>query len=237
MKTSNRILIGIAVAAVLVVLAVVVAARVLFTGEVVVPLAGQSPEIRVGTKALTYDLDGFTGVAANGAWELMIHEGAHYAVSVSVPEDLANRVSVRTQGPMLVLGLKPGTTLTGQPLRTEITMPVLSDVRLSGANRATFVGFSGRRLSVECSGAAEVTGSGPGYQTAIIKASGASSVTFRSLPIVDVEVQLSGAGHAELEMNGGRLEGQLSGAATVTYSGSVTAQAIETSGIANVTHR
>lgn len=237
MKTSNRILVGIALTAVVVAFAAVAAARVLLNGQVVVPLAGRSAEVSSTTKTTSYDFGGFTGVSASGAWELTIQVGSHYTVSVSVPENLARRVSVHTRGTTLVIGLEPGTTLTAQPLKAEITTPALSDLQLSGANRVTFTGFAGRKLTVECSGAAEVTGAGRGYQLAVIKASGASSVMFRDLPIVNAEVTLSGAGHAELRMNGGRLSGRLSGAARVTYSGTVAAETIETSGIASVTHR
>ncbi len=241
MKTSNRILIGIAVAAVVVVAAIVIVARLLLGSMVTVtPGAGASAvTIRPSGNEITksYDLSGFQAVSASGAWDITVNKGTTYAVEVVVPENVEQHLDVHSSGGRLTIGLKPGTTLTDWRLKATVTMPSLKSISLSGANRARLTGFSGDKLTVSCSGAAAVSGSGQGYKAMEIKGSGAASVDFRSLPAVEANVVLSGAGEARLQMQGGALTGQLSGAAKVVYGGSVSTQSIKTSGIGSVSHQ
>lgn len=242
MKASNRILIAIGITAVVVAVLVVVVARVIIGSVVTVPLSsGRVPQGTVigapAGAAKSYDLKNFTGVAASGAWDIRVDEGPAYKVTVSVAQDVLPRLDVYASRGVLHLGLKPGTAVTNRRMSAVITMPRLDRVRLSGANRASISGFKGDRLAVECTGAASITGSGEGYRHVQIDASGASSVKFRDLPAQNADVQLSGAGQAELSMMGGQLIGKLSGAGKVNYWGTVSKQAIETSGIASVSHR
>lgn len=239
MKESGKILVGVGIAAVVIVAAVVVLVRLIFGAVVTVPIAGgvRSVVSSVVSATKSFDLKGFTGVSASGTWELTIKQGSAYSIEVTVPDNIVDRLDIRTHGKILSIGLKPGTTPTNWRMSAAVTMPSLDTVQLSGANRATFGGFSGGRLNVECSGAVSVVGSGGGYRNIKIDASGAASVDLRDLPTVDAEVHISGAGQADLQMQGGALTGQLSGAAKVIYWGSVSGQAIQTSGIGNVVHR
>lgn len=239
MKNSNKVLLGIGIAAVVIVAAVVITARLIYGSIVIVPAAGNVGYVQPsGTDATrSFDLTGFDGVTASGAWDLTVKQGDAYSVVVTVPDNLLDRLDVRTNGSSLNIGMKSGTTLTNWRMKAAITMPSLESVRLSGANKASFEGFSGNRLEVECSGAAAITASGQGYKDLLLNASGASTGNFRNLPVVSAKVHISGAGQAELQMEGGTLGGELSGAARVTYWGNVSGQTIQTSGIGGVTHR
>lgn len=239
MRTSNKILIGIAAAAVVVVAAIVIVARLLLGSMVTVTPGGGAVTIRPSGNEITksYDLSGFDAISATGAWDISVNKGDTYAVEVVVPENVEQRLDVHSSGGSLTIGLKPGTTLTDWRLKASVTMPSLNAISLSGANRARLTGFSGDQLRVSCSGAATVSGSGGGYKAMEIRGSGAASVDFHGLPAVKANVVMSGAGQARLEMQGGALTGRLSGAAKVVYGGSVSTQSIKTSGIGNVSHQ
>ncbi len=237
MKTSNRILIGVGSAVVVVAVLAVITARIIMGDTVNVQLS-DGPRIFTGPETTKrIDVKDFTGIAASGAWIITLKEGADYSLAVTAPQDLMGRMDVYAGSQMLHLGLKPGVTSANHRLYARITMPSLRKLELSGANQASFSGFSGGQLSIECSGAVAVSGSEGSYDRVEVTASGASSVMFRNLPTTSADVRLSGAGQAELNMKGGPLTGQLSGAGKVTYWGTVSSQTIKTSGIGSVTHR
>lgn len=239
MKRSNRVLVGAAVAVVVLALAGVIAARLLGTNTASVAFAGApAPRFeQVQLKSISYDLSGFDRIQASGAWGLSLHAGPTYSVSVEVPEGVANRIDVHRSGKTLVFSLRAGTTTSRERLVAHVTMPELGAVVLSGANRLSFSGFSGNRLRLECSGAATVSGDSGAYEQLEIDASGASTVLLRDLRARNADVRLSGAGEVQLLMQGGSLSGRASGAARVTYWGTTSQEAIETSGIARVIHR
>lgn len=237
MKTSTGILIWIAGVAAAAAIAVVVVARIVMGGAVTVPLSGGQPVSSGTSVERSFDLKGFSGVSASGAWDITVRRGTSYSVVVNVPDTMTKRLDIFARGQILHVGLKPGAVEARQRMTAEITMPSLKSLQLSGANRASFSGFSGTRLEVKCSGAAAVTGSGGSYEDLRISGSGASAVKFRDLPAVNADVRLSGAGKAELTMQGGVLSGELSGAGNVAYWGSVSRVNVGTSGIASVSHR
>ena len=57
------------------------------------------------------------------------------------------------------------------------------------------------------------------------------------MPVTDANVDISGAGNVKLQMAGGRLTGDLSGAANLEYSGTVSEETIDRSGMVSVRRR
>jgi hypothetical protein len=89
-------------------------------------------------------------------------------------------------------------------------------------------------LYIELSGASSIDLRGSGGNI-LLKGSGASDIDLSAFSVKDADVRLSGATEASLEVNG-RLDTDLSGASSFSYSGHPTLGNIETSGASDVEH-
>jgi hypothetical protein len=125
----------------------------------------------------------------------------------------------------------------GPALQATITMPALESVHISGASMLAFSGFAGRALSVELSGAGQLRGNASRFDRLDLDMSGAAAIDLSDVVVTDAEVDISGAGSVKLQMAGGRLTGDLSGAASLEYSGTVSEERVDKSGFVNVRRR
>ena len=107
-----------------------------------------------------FDLANFSAVAAGSAFQVEITQSDSYSVSVTVNENLVDRLDVGVSGNTLRISLKPGIGLTGAAtLKAKVTMPKLAGLDLSGASRTTLAGFDSRNsLEAEVSGASTLRG-------------------------------------------------------------------------------
>ncbi len=238
MKENTKIVVGIGTGVVVVVIATVVAVRLLFGGTAhTVTLPGGA--LADGTETVTeYALANFTKIEGSGAFQIAVSEAPAYQVQLRVPRRIQDYVAVAVEGDTLHIGLKPGVTITGLGIyRATITMPKLTAIHTSGAARVEFMGFSGDDLTIGSSGAASILGSGGSYRRLLVDSSGASVIGLTDLPVVEARIRSSGAGVVRLSMQGGELSGELTGAVRLFYSGSVKKADVQTSGAAVVTKR
>ena len=238
MKDGTKILIGIGAGVIVVVIAALVAARLLFGGSLrTVTLPNGA--VSVGREIVTeYKLANFTKIDGSGAFQIAVGQASDYQVQLRVSRPLQDWVDVYVAGETLHIGLKPGVTVAGPGIyRATITMPRLTAIRTNGAARVEFAGFTGDGLTIDSSGAATIQGSGGRYERLFVDSSGASVIGLTDLPVVDARIRSSGAGVVRLSMSGGALSGELSGAVRLLYSGSVKAQDVRTSGAAVITRR
>ena len=107
-----------------------------------------------------YDLGNFTAVNVGSAFQVEITQSDKYSVSVTVNENLVERLDVDVSGNTLRISLKPDIGLTGAAtLKAKVTMPELTGLDLSGASRTTLAGFnSDKSLKAEVSGASTLRG-------------------------------------------------------------------------------
>ena len=237
MRNSQRAIVGLL--GVAVGLMVVVAISVWATGE-------RPPELSGERTTRTYDIAEFNGVDVAGQWEITIERGDAWRVSVEVPAEFADRVRVERNGDALQLRYAGAFVFggfgrvdrenNGVP-RATITMPALETLDLSGTSQLSFSGFDGSALSVDVSGGVAIQGAASRFDTLTLDLSGAGSINLEDVPVTDANVDISGAGNVKLQMAGGRLTGDLSGAANLEYSGTVSQEAINKSGFVNVRRR
>jgi HSP20 family molecular chaperone IbpA len=184
------------------------------------------------------DLSGFDRVEARGTWEIDIERGDAWDVELAYPESAEDLIDVRVENGRLVLEEeRRGWSWFGRPDETfeaTITMPALAGIDLSGATELTLSGFSGDQLEVTASGAMEIDGTNGSYRELTLIVSGAGQVDFDELVVEDARVVLSGAGEIKLNMNGGVLSGNVSGAGNITYRGTVREENVVTSGFSSV---
>ena len=224
----------------------------LIAGCVTFPsISGVTSSGRDETKS--YDLDGFTKVNVSSAFTADVARATAYKVEVTVDSSLLDRLDVRVSGDTLYIGLKSGTSIRGAAtMRAVVTMPELGGLNLSGATTTTISGFdSNKGLEVTVSGASRLSGDITCGNTRFnvsgasrvelagaagdvqANASGASTLALDDFRATDVNVDVSGASRATVNVRG-TLDASASGASTVLYTGDPTSVREHTSGASTV---
>ena len=244
MKTSNRIVVGITIAAIAFAAVVVVAARVMagkairaeYTTEAgadrSITGSGEVVEEEVSIRSLD-------SIETSGVWKLEISRGETVSVRLSYPEYLADDVRVRTAGSTLDLGFDRDVSLRrGAQIPTAtVVLPHLAALELSGATTARLEGLVGEALDIEMSGGTNLVGVGCVIERLRVDSSGAANIDLSDSKVRDARIGLSGAGNMTINMDGGEIRADLSGATRLVYTGEVSSRNIETSGVSSVKQR
>jgi hypothetical protein len=203
-------------------------------------VAEPMPELSGERVSRTYDLTGFDGVDISGQWNVTLERGEVWSVTVEAPAELIDDVDAELRGDRLSLsfdgGWCAGCFRDGGALRATVRMPALESVAMSGTSMVRFSGFEGGSLSLGLSGAGEVRGAASRFDALMLDMSGAVDVELGDVPVTNAEVDVSGAGKVTLRMAGGRLTGDMSGAANLEYYGTVSEESVDKSGLVNVRH-
>jgi hypothetical protein len=207
---------------------------------------------------VTQDLElaNFSAVAAGSAFQVEISQSDSYSVSVTVNQNLVDRLDVGVSGNTLRISLKPGIGLTGAAtLKAKVSMPKLTGLDLSGASRTTLAGFDAKNsLEAEVSGASTLRGdlicgdaqfdvSGAskvqvkgGAQDLNVGASGASTADLGAFASQNAVVDASGASNV-IVATSGTLNVEASGASKVRYAGEPAKLRTNTSGASTVAQK
>lgn len=165
-----------------------------------------------------YDYKNFVGISIKNAFEVILTKGETYSISVEVPEEYVQYLSVhKKEGALEVdfdkLPRKMKTFKSAKDFVVKITMPEVYSIHLSGAcildGRDMFTSTM-RDIDVECSGA--------------------SKIEHLELRAPKVELDIEGASRAEIYAETGTLEMDLSGASKLTLKGEATDADFEVSG-------
>ena len=159
-----------------------------------------------------YDFTGFTNVSADSGFTVTITQGAEFAVSVTVDDNLVEEhLKVELDGETLRVGLEPLWAYRDLTLEATVTMPGLTGLEASGASTVSASGFaSGDPLA--------------------LTASGASTMTLIGAAAGEVGLELSGAGRVQGELEAQELAGEISGAGAVELRGSAQRLQLDASG-------
>ncbi|MDQ6655200.1 MAG: DUF2807 domain-containing protein [Verrucomicrobiota bacterium] len=157
----------------------------------------------------------FTELQADGAYDVTWTTGAP-AVSITTDQNLLEHIQVRSENGKLTIDW--GKPLRGtHGIKIKIASPVLSRIQLNGAVRFTGANFSGPELYLEANGASRITLQGD-VNALSAEMNGASRLDAESLSTRAMELSISGAGRAEVNVSE-VLKVDISGAGKVTYSG------------------
>ena len=204
--------------------------------------APEPPQLSGERTTDAYDYTDFDGVDVDGPWQVTIERGDTWRVSVEVPEELVDQVRVERDGDALELDYEGVWWAAdfggeGRTLQATITMPALEMLDVSGPARLMFSGFEGSHLTLDLSGAVELRGATSRFDALTLDLSGAGSVDFADVPVTDANVDISGAANVTLRMAGGRLVGDLSGASSLEYYGTVSEESIDRAGVVSIRRR
>lgn len=166
----------------------------------------------------------FTSLSVSHAFDVQLVKGDICSVTLEYPADCAEYISVSQHKSTLFIGLKkktPRKWLNGRhTYRATIVMPDVYNIYLSGASRLVsddVFQMNMRPLEIELSGAAHLT---------------ALSVEGPS-----IEIKLSGASKADINVRSSEVEVDLSGASKLSLTGSTISLEIDSSGASSVNAR
>jgi hypothetical protein len=204
------------------------------------------------TKAV--DLSGFKSIEAHCPCTVEFTRDDAFRVSLTADDNVLEHFKAVKEGETLRILLDQGNYQLIGPLKATVTMPAIEGVMFGGASRAKVQGFDSDRpfhaklegasrlegsikagdFDLDAEGASQVTLRGAA-RGAKLKASGASRLELKDLPVGTAEVTLSGASRATVNARD-RLGYSVSGASHLEYSGDPTVKGTERSGASSVSH-
>lgn len=208
-------------------------------------------------KTEEFNFSDFTRVAVGGAFEVEVVHSNSYSVSVTADDSLFKNLKVTREGETLKVGHSKhiGWRVRTSRPKAKITMPVLNELKLSGASKGTVSGFNSledfklnlsgassvtgditaSNAEIDCSGASrvELTGSA---ENAVIEASGASRMELAGFSVHDAAIKLSGASRSTVKLDG-TLNAKLSGASKLRWIGNPIVGDIKTSGASTLSNK
>jgi hypothetical protein len=232
MKTSNKIIfISLASLGGLVLITAIVS-RIMIGA-----FAGDNP--RGDLTVRTENLKDFSAIQASAVWDLHVTRGDDFSVKLTVDNQSEKGILVRREGETLVLdrryaGLR---ARGGATCRADIIMPALSALDFSGVGSVVLSGFTGQSFRLSSSGTGSVICRDSVFHDLTVSLSGVGSIDFSGAGAVNADVELSGLGSLKLRMDGGELRGAMSGMGSIEYTGIVTAERINKSGLGSVEHK
>lgn len=184
----------------------------------------------------TRALASFSAVRADGAARVSVRVGtAQQAVTVTAERDHLSRISTEVRDGVLIIAIRGELQIRRRRPEVAIEVPRLTGAAFAGATQGVVDGLRGGELQLEASGAAQVTATGQVDRLGL-RVSGAARAQLADLAARVVEVQGDGAAQGEVQATEA-LSGALSGAVSLTYSGTVTRIEVTTSGAARVQRR
>lgn len=195
---------------------------------------GQAP---APTVTKDYNLRNFTGISASGIFKVEVSKGP-FSVSVECTETIAPYVKVRVVGNSLVLGLEnmPNSVsrrLKGDTvLKAYVSMPKLSNVKLSGASGIILndhFDLGGDVFYCELSGASSAKGVRVSSRKANLDMSGASNGDFM-LDCDSFSTSMSGASVAKFDVVADGVTIEVSGASKASGKVDTDNLSLESSG-------
>jgi len=201
----------------LTILVTAIMASVLLCGCEEIDLGGQDTEEVITEEK---DFTDFTYVDVGSAFEVEITRLDTFSVIISADESLFDYIEVSKTGDTLKISLKPrhiftDFTIGAKTLKTEITMPALYGLELSGASKGIVTGFkSSEDFNLDVSGASSLEMADFEAGDAEFEVSGASKVA-GNMNADDVKLEVSGASVVELEGEANNIILDIAGASTI----------------------
>lgn len=239
MRTSNKILAGLAVLIVLIGLGFLIGARIVIGRIDAGPggLTAARSFARGNWVEKVYDLKGFDQLKFAGGWRVRVEAGDEYLIEIRTPKDLEENLDVRKKGGTLMIGTRGILDLDGQHFEARIVMPELGSLSASGGFDAEISGFEGREFILEGSGGLNIQARDCDYDELWVKSSGGVNADLWDMPVTDARIESSGALNMTLTMEGGELTGNISGVGSLEYYGKVSRNTLSVSGVSNIRHK
>jgi hypothetical protein len=214
------------------------------------PVAGQEQESR--------PLSGFDAVEVGGGIDLLLRQGASFAVTVHADDGELADIVTEVDGKTLQIHRKNSFNFFhwgDQHGSVEVTLPTLVSLSAGGGSDVTAQGtFTSDKLHVSASGGSDVeidvaagsldaetsggsdlrlTGSA---RSARVRSSGGSDLNARDLTVDEADVDSSGGSDLAIAVRE-KIVGSASGGSDITYTGQPSVVDVDTGGGAELHHR
>jgi hypothetical protein len=184
--------------------------------------------------AETRELASFSAVELAGVNDVSIGVGGEQLVTVRADDNLLERITTDVRGGVLVID-QTGSLDTVAPMRVEITVPSLDEVRLSGSGAIRVDGHELDLLSVTLPGTGAIRAAGT-VTSLDVDLTGTGEADLGELVARNAAVALSGAGTVLVHVTG-TLEAHVSGTGSVVYTGDPDRVDRTVTGVGSVTER
>jgi hypothetical protein len=212
---------------------------------------GRTGSGKIASKRI--DAAGVTRLDIGSTFDVRVTLGQPEAVTVTYDDNLADLLDVGVDGGTLRIQLKPHAAVRNRStLRAQVTVRRLEEVRAGGASTVAVTGkVQSSSLRLEVSGSsrfaadlavdlADAVVSGASHlaltgraDTLSADGSGASDLELAELSLHDLDIRLSGASHANVQVDR-TIAAQLSGASRLTYTGTPRFTKRDTSGASTI---
>jgi len=133
-------------------------------------------------------ITGFEEVEVSQGFEVDIQQGEPFSVVLRVDDNLVEHLKVVKQGDTLLIGLETNRNYPQATLQAEVTMPVLTSLKLKTGSQATASG-SGTDLTIEASEGSDADLSAFAIENATVSAVTGSHVTVNVSGKLDADAQ------------------------------------------------
>src|SRR5688572_4479854 len=100
---------------------------------------------------------GFTGIDAGGSIKRDVIKGDAFDVEVEADDNIIALVETKVSGNTLEIQMKDGYSCSNSTVHVTVRLPKLEGLGLSGASHAKAIGINTERLTVDISGASDLT--------------------------------------------------------------------------------
>lgn len=179
----------------------------------------------------SFDFHNFNTIEVKGIANIDVKYAKNYGINITAPKYLFNKITFIQKDGAIYLS---GADINKAPFSAEITTPTLEKVELSGVINFHLSGFELNTFELNARGMISSIGDHNTIQQLILNSKGTTNTDFGKSNITNVNIILSGAGRAKLNMTGGKLSGSISGMSILTYSGKVSSLSVSQTGMTKI---
>ena len=236
MRKSNTILLGIIAAIAVAIIVFAIVARVVIERNFDVTRTPRGERIRASEVFETkeFDFSEIVRIETAGNWHVELVDSTE-PVTIEYPDNLSDYLIIEFDGEILELKISELARIAGLgSIRATVPGGKVTSVSSTGMLDLKSDSFEFERFEAESAGSFLFSAPGARFAYLEIASSGIAKYDLGNASIVSAHIEMSGAGTGELTMAGGSLTGDLSGATTISYSGSISELKVDTSGASRV---
>lgn len=199
----------------------------------------EPPPIRITeTEDLEFALEDFTEITPRNSFEVIVQQGDHFSIDVTVDKGLADLIQVDLEGFSLRIGFDEDYAgdIRSDVTQAVVTMPRLTAIEAVNSADTVVVGFTTGYVEIALDGSARIEAASCRFDFVSALLNGSSELLLRDeSPIPATNLQLAGSSSASVTMmSGGTIAGFATGSSSIRNYGSAVTVQVTNSGTASV---
>lgn len=218
MKTSNKMLLVVALLPFLFITGLMVSMKISFEKH-----RDEFVKTEISDKLIQkeFPLSDFHRIHVSGMWDLKISRGEKFQIRVEAPENMMWAIEVNKEEDQLRLRFIPDyfEPDSKEMPKATIVMPSISAIDVWQICRLELKGFKSSQLNLASEGNLQVAAFNTDIDNLDMVCKGVANCDFSQSSVQNARVRMDGPFSIKLAMTGGRLTGTLDGVGTLNYSG------------------